>query len=150
MDIPRPEAGLVISYFYLWRREHERGQEEGLKARPSLIMANTTANSTYLVDVVPITHSMPAKGQAAVELPPAVKKLLNLDGDRSWVVLDEVNTFEWPGPDLSPVRRGSNQVSYGPVPPSFFKQIQAAFSAQRARRALNVVLRTDAPKEYAT
>jgi hypothetical protein len=29
MAIATPEAGLVISYPYLWHREHQAGQEEG-------------------------------------------------------------------------------------------------------------------------
>ena len=36
--IPTPEAGLVIAYAYLWRREHQAGQDEGLKDRPSVIV----------------------------------------------------------------------------------------------------------------
>ena len=32
--IPTPEAGLVIAYAYLWRREHQAGQDEGLKTDP--------------------------------------------------------------------------------------------------------------------
>jgi hypothetical protein len=36
MPIPTPEAGLVVSYAYLWRFEHEAGREEGRKDRPSV------------------------------------------------------------------------------------------------------------------
>ena len=32
--IPEPEAGLVISYSYLWKQEEELGQTEGRKDRP--------------------------------------------------------------------------------------------------------------------
>jgi PadR family transcriptional regulator, regulatory protein PadR len=35
MSIPNPEAGLVISYAYLWHTEHQAGQEEGRKDRPT-------------------------------------------------------------------------------------------------------------------
>ena len=38
MPIPNPEPGLVISYAYLWHREHEAGREEGRKDRPSVIV----------------------------------------------------------------------------------------------------------------
>jgi len=38
MAIPTPEAGLVISYAYLWHHEHQAGREEGQKDRPSVIV----------------------------------------------------------------------------------------------------------------
>lgn len=39
MSLPAPRPGLVISYAYLWAREHGRGAEEGLKDRPYAIVA---------------------------------------------------------------------------------------------------------------
>jgi hypothetical protein len=33
-----PRIGLVIRHLYLWRREQIKGQEEGLKARPCLVV----------------------------------------------------------------------------------------------------------------
>jgi hypothetical protein len=41
MAIPTPEAGLVISYAYLWHHEHLAGQEEGRKDRPTVIVLAT-------------------------------------------------------------------------------------------------------------
>lgn len=38
MPLPRPEPGLVVSYAYLWRHEHNRGLEEGLKVRPCAVV----------------------------------------------------------------------------------------------------------------
>ena len=38
MPIPNPEPGLVISYAYLWHREHQAGREEGQKDRPTVIV----------------------------------------------------------------------------------------------------------------
>ena len=38
MSILNPEAGLVISYAYLWHTEHQAGQEEGRKDRPTVIV----------------------------------------------------------------------------------------------------------------
>ena len=48
------------------------------------------------VYVVPITHSMPLDPEVAVEIPMAVKRHLGLDPERSWVVLEELNSFVWP------------------------------------------------------
>lgn len=101
MSLPKPELGLVIRYSYLWLREHREGREEGTKDRPcAIILAARQHDGETQVLVVPVTHSPPADGDAALELPPAVKRHLGLDDERSWVVLSESNLFDWPGPDL--------------------------------------------------
>jgi hypothetical protein len=66
MPIPTPEPGLVISYAYLWRYEHDVGQEEGRKDRPSVIVLaiEREADGTTIVTVLPITHSPPADPRA--------------------------------------------------------------------------------------
>jgi hypothetical protein len=57
--IPTPEAGLVIGYSYLWRRERQAGQDEGLKDRPSVIVLATerAPDGATVVTVLPITHN---------------------------------------------------------------------------------------------
>ena len=90
---------MVISYAYLWHHEHRAGREEGVKDRPCVIILATqsAAGGTTMVRVAPVTHSPPDDPAAAVELPQAVKRHLGLDTNRSWIVLDEVNEFTWPG-----------------------------------------------------
>jgi mRNA-degrading endonuclease toxin of MazEF toxin-antitoxin module len=63
MSLPRPEPGLVIPYAYLWRYEHRKGQEEGRKTRPCVIVlaAENQADGTTRVTVAPITHTPPDK-----------------------------------------------------------------------------------------
>ena len=61
---PEPEAGLVISYSYLWKEEEERGQTEGRKDRPCAIVLavddpDPKADGRTQVAVAPITHSPP-------------------------------------------------------------------------------------------
>jgi hypothetical protein len=53
MPIPTPEPGLVISYAYLWYHEHEAGQREGRKDRPSVIVLSVErpANDATKVDL---------------------------------------------------------------------------------------------------
>ncbi len=97
MTFPRPVPGLVIRYSYLWAAEYARGQEEGVKDRPCAIIL---ATAEHVVTVLPITHAPPADASMAVEIPPATKRRLGLDSERSWVVLSEANRFIWPGPDL--------------------------------------------------
>src|SRR5665213_679176 len=121
MAIPTPEAGLVISYAYLWHHEHQAGQEEGRKDRPSVIVlaVERADDGMTAVTVLPITHSAPANPDTAVEIPLPVKRHLGLDDERSWVVIAEGNEFLWPGYDLRKVAR-KDRYDYGYLPPSFF------------------------------
>jgi len=93
--IPTPEAGLVIAYAYLWRREYQTGREEGRKDRPGVIVlaVEREMDGATMVTVLPITHSAPANAGAAVEIPSPVKRHLGLDDQRSWVVVAEGNEF---------------------------------------------------------
>jgi hypothetical protein len=134
---PEPEVGLVISYSYLWKEEEERGQVEGRKDRPCAIVLaidhpDAEADGHKQVAVVPITHSPPHDPDVAVEIPPPVKEHLGLDAERSWVILDEVNVFTWPGFDLRPIKRDETRVDYGLLPPRFFDQLIAKFTELRA------------------
>jgi hypothetical protein len=135
---PEPEVGLVISYAYLWKEEEERGQVEGRKNRPCAIVLaidhpDSEAGGHKQVAVAPITHLPPHDPDVAVEIPARVKDHLGLDGERSWVILDEVNVFTWPGFDLRPTRRGETRVDYGLLPPRFFEQLIAKFSQLRSQ-----------------
>ena len=117
--IPDPFPGLVISYSYLWRKDHRAGQEEGVKDRPcAIVLSKKTAGDDMIVTVAAITHTAPDHPDMAVEIPPKVKAHLNLDSDRSWIVCSEVNRFIWPGPDLRRIpNREETLYSYGVLPP---------------------------------
>ena len=138
MSLPAPEAGLVISYSYLWLSEHERGREEGVKDRPcAIIVARAREDGAEDVLVVPVTHSAPKDQSEAMEIPAAVKKRLGLDAERSWVVLNESNKFRWPGPDLRPIGKpGDSAVAYGFLPPNFFYRVTPPFCCAGACKAL--------------
>jgi hypothetical protein len=136
MPIPTPEPGLVISYAYLWHTEHQAGQEEGRKDRPSVIVlaVERQADDTTIVTVLPITHAPPADPASAIEIPAPVKRHLGLDDHRSWIVVSEGNEFDWPGYDLRKIGRG-DRYNYGFLPPRFFNQVLDAFMAwHRANR----------------
>ncbi len=47
----------------------------------------------------------PHDPNVAVEIPLRVKEHLGLDSERSWVILEEVNIFTWPGFDLRPIKK---------------------------------------------
>ena len=125
MSLPVPEPGLVIPYAYLWRREHRKGREEGRKVRPSVIMlaVQSPKDGAPRVTVAPITHTPPAKDGEAIEPPSRVKQVLGLDDDRSWIVLDEVNRFAWPGYDLRPVPGTKDRFAYGFIPPKLYDAV---------------------------
>ena len=60
MALPDPHPGLVISYSYLWAREHGQGREEGVKSRPcAIVLARQIVEGRSLLTVLAITHSPP-------------------------------------------------------------------------------------------
>jgi hypothetical protein len=77
-----------------------------------------------------------------MEIPPRVKQHLGLDGERSWIILDEINDFLWPGFDLRPVP-GSEpaRMDYGMLPPRFYRAVREAVLALARDRRLRRVPR---------
>jgi hypothetical protein len=125
MAVPEPQLGLVISYAYLWHHEHRAGREEGVKDRPCVIILamKDAGDGTITVRVAPVTHAQPGNPATALELPLAVKRHLGLDSDRSWIIVDEVNEFAWPGFDLRPLPRTRDSFAYGFLPPRLFADL---------------------------
>lgn len=137
MTLPEPEAGLVISYAYLWSNEYKAGKVEGLKNRPcAIILVVTNEDGGKIVTVAPITHTPPVNPEAAIQIPPKVKKHLDLDSEQSWIILDDFNEFIWPGYDLRPVSGKSGSYDYGFLPPALFNQIVAKI-IQLRQKGLN-------------
>ncbi|HLI67049.1 MAG TPA: growth inhibitor PemK [Caulobacteraceae bacterium] len=123
MALPEPEPGLVIRFNYLWRREQAAGQENARYPRPcAIVLAVRRSAGLTVVMVAPITHASPGATTSAIEIPPKVKQRLGLDAARSWVVVDEVNEFVWPGFDLAPDQNG--EVAIGFLPPRLYEQIR--------------------------
>jgi hypothetical protein len=143
--LPKPVAGLVIRYSYLWHREYLEGLEEGQKDRPCAIIAAIKIDETGATRVLtlPITHSPPDKTIHAIEIPAKVKARLKLDEGRSWVVLSEWNEFAWPGPDLRRVPNSDDfSVAYGMLPPALFAEIRDEFLKLVRTHATRPVRRT--------
>jgi hypothetical protein len=141
VDIPSPKPAQVIRYSYLWADEHATGRVEARKDRPDAIVMTLMDSPDQLrVVVVPITHSPPAANDTALEIPPMIKRHLGLDDDPSWVVVDEMNVFNWPGPDLRAViaASGASPV-YGMLPSGFFRRVRDALVANiRAGKARQI------------
>ena len=93
---------------------------------------------------LPITRSRPADAAIAVEIPAATKARLGLDDDRSWIILNELNEFIWPGPDLRPAISGDlASVAYGFLPPRLFRIVRDRYIALDAARRIERVRRTE-------
>jgi len=75
--------------------------------------------------VVPVTTRPPREIGAAIEMPTRVRMHLGLGDERCWIVADEYNLFTWPGPDIRPIRRGSEiNPRYGSIPGKLFEQVR--------------------------
>lgn len=142
MAWPTPVPGLVIRYAYLWQREQAAGREEGEKDHPCAIIVALAGEEVGRprVIVLPITHSPPEPSTNGIEVPPATKRRLGLDEERSWVITTEANSFLWPGPDLRPIPgQGPGSTAYGVLPPDVFLAVRDRFlAAIHARRVASV------------
>lgn len=136
---PAPIPGLVIRYSYLWKRKADRGQIEGQKHRPCVVVVCVESiDGETVVTVAPITHTKPDDLSQAIELSPATRRRLGLDAQKNWIVATEVNTFFWPGPDLAPTAAGSYE--YGELPAVVFNALKAKILGAAG---LSAVERTD-------
>lgn len=97
------------------------------------------ANDTAVV-VLPITHTPPVDSASAVEIPTIVKRHLELDDERSWIVVAEGNEFDWPGYDIRKIGR-SDRYDYGFLPPRFFRQVIEAFVGWHHARKVKLTSR---------
>ena len=141
MTVPHPEIGLVIRHSYLWWNEARSGREEGRKDRPCVIIhLRLNEHQDLETYICPVTHTPPEFPEKAMEIPPATKARLALDGARSWIITTDINRFVWPGPDLRPTPTGSS--SYGPLPAAMTRDLIAQIKANAQDRSLLVVPRT--------
>ena len=137
MSLPSPEPGLVIRYSYLWRDEARRGREEGAKDRPCVVvLAVRRGDAGTTVLVAPITHAPPREAAAAIALPPAVKRRLSLDDTPSWIITDDLNAFDWPGPDVRVVPGPGDGMAYGHLPAKLTNAVITAVKDHARRGGL--------------
>lgn len=146
MKIPaEPQVGAVISYSYLWADEATDGRQEGSKDRPAaIVMARADLGPSPVAYVLPITHVPPVESSdpRRMEIPPTIKSHLGLDEAPSWVVVDELNVFVWPGFDLRPVPASDPATClYGILPRGFFLALRSKMLAHAGRQSLRVVKR---------
>lgn len=137
MTKPAPQVGLVIRYDFLWSHERERGFEDGVKARPCVIVTAIVRKADGMVEVLlaPITHSPPGPGTAAIEIPPRVGKHLGLDDERGFIIADESNSVAWDDAGIVPAEPG-RRWAYGRVPQALYEQLRASMLDLHSKRKL--------------
>ena len=140
MPLPKtPVPGMIVRYSFLWSSEAAAGATEGRKDRPCVLVTavRRSVDGRFRVRVLPITHAATEPARS-VAIPPRVKRHLGLDDDASWIVLDEVNEFVWPGVDLRPISRSKPGVwTFGILPSEIFDEIRTKLAAVlRQRRML--------------
>ena len=108
-----------------------------------MVLAAPATAGGVRIYVLPVTHTPPLDPSLAIEIPLRVKEHLRLDGARSWIVLDEINDFLWPGYDLRPVPGAQPpRMDYGVLPPRFFDRVRIAFLALAQERRVKSIPRT--------
>lgn len=89
----RLEQGAIWGYDYLWHRQHEGGETEGRKQRPTALVAVAMGKDGKTNPfILPITSKHPGNDRLALEIPDIERRRGGLDADRPlWVMLDEYN-----------------------------------------------------------
>ena len=145
MALPLPQPGQVIRYAHLWWNEARTGREDGVKDRPcSIVLTRITTEGRTVAYVLPVTHTPPEDAALAVEIPAGTKARLGLDGERSWIILNEANRFIWPGPDLRPIPGdATGRVDYGLLPSALYDLVRTKWLAAYDRQQVGQLNRTD-------
>lgn len=137
MSVGIPRVGQIIRYSFLW----SDGKE---KERPAVIVlaARMGDDGKYRVAVTPITHTQHSDPSTSIEIPQKLKNYLKLDHEKSWVVINEINAFEWPGYDLRKVPGSKTDWEYGQIPPKFHEILIASLRKLRQAKRLVITSRS--------
>jgi len=120
-----PSNGLVISYNYLWAREHDRREESGRKARPAclqIIVARGTRGA--VVALFPITSQPPQADRTALQIPEMEARRIGLTTP-SWIIVDE-----WNLDDLATSPHIADSRPIGALSPAFMKRVRSEAAAR--------------------
>lgn len=102
-----------------------------------IVAALRQSDGRMRVRVLPVTHTPPGADRG-VAIPARVKRHLGLDAEASWIVVDELNEFVWPGPDLRPIARHKPDVwTFGVLPVELFAEVQAKIRTLAALRRVS-------------
>jgi hypothetical protein len=129
------QAGEVLDYNYLWKREAEAGEESGRKARPVCVLLAIGRNPSRLY-LYPITTQRPAADRTAVDIPDIERRRAGLD-QPSWLILDEFNRT-----DTDALYDFESLTPRGAFSTAFTKTIAAAALLRIAQGKVSSVRRT--------
>ncbi|MEO1262071.1 MAG: hypothetical protein AAFZ15_24920 [Bacteroidota bacterium] len=138
-----PKPGVVVNYPYLWQSEHKEGHIEGKKERHCVVIGVKDND----VRVVPITHE-PQKHTAVVNVPQNIKKGLELDNERSWIVTNETNRFKWTEKNLKSYKTGEVKI-YGELPAELTEKVRKSARQYSIGRNIKRMDRDEILKKYA-
>ena len=117
----RPRPGEVYRYDYLWRREFERGEESGRKARPVCVtVVLSDRDGAARVLLFPITSQPPSAARMALSVPDTEARRTGLQTP-AWIVIDDCNVDLWERSFHLADRRPFGRFSY-----AYFDRIRAA------------------------
>lgn len=134
-----PQAGMVLRYSFLWAHEAERGQDEGAKDRPVVVLILMADGEEAVV--APITTQPPEAGATAIKIPSRVRAHLGLDADQSWISIATLNRFVWPGPDLRAVPdRTPSTALYGYIPQKLLDAARNTAIAELSKRVPGLIV----------
>ncbi len=130
LHLIQPANGLVISYNYLWAREHDSHEESGRKARPACVqIVVARAEAGTVVALFPITSQPPPAGRTALEIPDIEMRRAGLRAP-CWVILDE-----WNLDDLAKSPHVADVRPLGMFSAPFMKHVRSGAAARiRARK----------------
>jgi hypothetical protein len=121
------------------RKEPEALKKAARTVPCAIIMSVVSEEGARRVGVCPITHSTPLSLEDRVAVPLAAARRLGLDDEPCWIMVSEINTFQWPGHDIRPDR--DDKVSLGFLPPKLFEIIKARLVERAERHSLGSINR---------
>jgi hypothetical protein len=150
--IPTPNKGALIWFSYLWAKDYLAGQIHGRKTRRCIVLASSQSAPPYgpvRVVVCPITHTEPEDLSTAIEISLSDAVACGLDDCTSWVIVNDVNHFIWPGYDTE-ADWTTGVYEIGHLAPLLFDQITERFRELRKLGRLKAVSRDAAAPAVAS
>ncbi|MCX8571082.1 hypothetical protein [Aminobacter sp. MET-1] len=137
-----PETGLVISYYFLWARQHDKGEVAGRKPRPACIVVPLNSKHGDVV-LFPLTRQLPTSDRLAIKVPETERRRLKLKGDQPcWILLDEGNTDRLSSSfHVEPIDYDPLVVSFGRFSRAFMRQVLIKLADALRQRKLRLVNR---------
>lgn len=143
-QVPEPKVGMVVNYEYIWARQFRDGfkPEDRVKVRPCAILAVVEGKDDTTVYVAPMTHTAPYHPERSIKLGEDTSERLRMNCNNTWLMVDEVNKFTWPGDSLRRVfNRQPGGFCFGMLPEAVLRDAREKLKAFNANKALSLVPR---------